>query len=193
MPGIATSLSTSKFELFAFSGYADVTGGSEDALELDCPVQGTGSADTQDQENWIEYAIEEMVVGPHWRRIDGVCPIVVIGGHSQVSPDVADAMGFRVSGVTNIDTVQVSGASRIRLSVGVLVRGGLDGQILTLVYQVRAWGHLSVPMGTEGFCLEGQRLRMATSGRRNSPLGRRPGQPAQERTCTRGIHVSRLK
>ena len=65
-------------------------------------------------------------------------------------------MGFRVQGVTNVDPVVVAaGDSRIRLSVSVAVRGGLDGKILTIAYQVTAWGRLSNPTGDEGVFFAG--------------------------------------
>jgi hypothetical protein len=155
MPAITVQIPTipipQRRDLLVFSGYADFTGGPDDASDIKGPLEGTGSADTSDQEDWVEYLVEQVVVGPHWRLIDGVCPTVVIGGHSQVSPDVADAMGFRVQGISNIDMVVLGpSASRIRLSVYVAVRGGLDGKILTLAYQVTAWGVLSIPMGNEG-------------------------------------------
>jgi hypothetical protein len=167
LPGLPTSLpSHAKPELFAFSGYADFTsneplptliptGISPDLPTIPDPLQGQGPADSDEQEIWVEYEIEEMIVGPHWRTIDGVCPTVVIGGHSQVSPDIADAMGFRVQGISKVDQVGSAGDSRIRLSVGVAVRGGLDGKILTLAYQVTAWGVLSNPMGNEGVFFAG--------------------------------------
>jgi hypothetical protein len=157
VPGVPTSIpENSHADLFVFSGYADFTGGLDDSSLINGPLEGTGFADTADQEVWIEYDIEQVIVGPHWRRIDGVCPTVIIGGHSQVSPDVADAMGFKVQGVTNVDKVPAtSGGSRIRLSVSVAVRGGFDGKILTLAYQVTAWGLLMVPMGTEGIFFVG--------------------------------------
>jgi hypothetical protein len=159
MPGIPVLVPnkppTLKRELFVFSGYADFTGGSGDSSDINGPLEGTGYADTDNQEIWVEYDIEQMIVGPHWRAIDGVCPTVVIGGHSQVSPDVADAMGFRVQGISKVDQVGSAGNSRIRLSVNVAVRGGLDGKILTLAYQVTAWGVLSIPMGNEGVFFAG--------------------------------------
>ena len=147
MPGLA-SATGALGDLFVFSGYADFTGGPE-------PLIGTGEEDTNDQEKWVEYNIVNIRVGPRWLRLRGVCPTVVIGGHSQVSPDNADAMGFRVQGITVIELVNreepaQSGvfASRIELGVNVIVRGGLDGQFLTLAYQVTAWGTLASPMGT---------------------------------------------
>lgn len=157
LPGLPTTVPTTPVtELFVFSGYADFTGGSEDSSDIDGPIEGNGFADSALQTQWLEYDVEEIVVGPHWRRIDGVCPTVVIGGHSQLSPDVADGMGFRVQGISNVDTVTVaSGAKRIRLSVNVAVRGGLDGRILTLAYQVTAWGRTFGPFGNEGVFFAG--------------------------------------
>ena len=171
MPGISTNIPTATpGELFVLSGYADFTGGSGDSSDINGPLEGDGFADTAAQETWVEYDIEQMVVGPHWRRIEGVCPTVVIGGHSQVSPDVADAMGFRVQGITKVDSVSVAaGANRIRLSVNVAVRGGLDGKILTLAYQVTAWGRLSVPMGNEGVFLLDRRIQLKSQRLVGSP------------------------
>ena len=136
-------------DLFVFSGTAGFTGGPEE-------LAGTGKPDTDPQGTWMEYNIVKMRVGPHWSRLHGVCPMVVIGGHSQVSPDVANAMGFKVQGVTDIQKVQVStGVERIELSVNVLVRGGTDGAILSLAYQVMAWGALAPDMGNEGVFFAG--------------------------------------
>jgi hypothetical protein len=160
MPGIATGVPTaSPADLFVFSGYADFTGGSDDSGDIKGPLEGTGFSDTNNQATWVEYDIEEVVVGPHWRSIEGVCPMVVIGGHSQVSPDEADAMGFRVQGISKIDTKSyVGGGKRIRLSVSLAVRGGLDGKVLTLAYQVSAWGRLLPKMGAEGVFFPGEAL-----------------------------------
>src|SRR5262249_49501294 len=136
-------------DLFVFSGYADFTGGPES-------LQGDGDADTAAQETWIEYDIVEMRVGPHWLRVDGISPVVVIGGHSQGAPDVADAMGFRVQAITDVNVVQTTpGVRRIDLGVNVTVRGGLDGKILSLAYQVTAFGALASPIGTEGIFFAG--------------------------------------
>jgi hypothetical protein len=147
MPGL-TSSAGPLGDLFVCSGFADFTGGPEALI-------GTGEVNTDDQAKWVEYDIIEMRVGPRWLRVRGVCPTVVIGGHSQVSPDEANAMGFKIQRVTNIALVSrveppESGTlvSRIELGVNVVVRGGLDGQILTLAYQVTAWGTLASPMGT---------------------------------------------
>jgi hypothetical protein len=168
LPGLPTSsYFLSRRDLFVFSGYADFTsneplptliptGITPDLPTTPEPLRGQGAPNTDDQAIWVEYDIEELVIGPHWRTIDGVSPTVIIGGHSQVSPDVANAMGFRVQGVTNVDQVDVAaGGNRIRLSVSVAVRGGLDGKILTLAYQVMAWGRLSNPIGDEGVFFAG--------------------------------------
>jgi hypothetical protein len=143
MPGLASSTGTLG-DLFVFSGYADFTGGPE-------PLKGEGEQDTEDQETWIEYNIVKMRVGPHWLRLRGACPVVVIGGHSQLSPDHADAMGFRVQGISDVQLVTDNdGIRRIELGINVVVRGGVDGQILTLAYQVTAWGTLAIPIGNKG-------------------------------------------
>ena len=36
-------------EFFVFSGYADFTGGSDDASDINGPLEGNGFADTQNQ------------------------------------------------------------------------------------------------------------------------------------------------
>jgi hypothetical protein len=157
MPGLLTTSPTGPVQgdLFVFSGYADFTGSGPQ-------IQGKGAQDTEDQEDWVEYDAE-FLVGPHWRLLRGVSPIVVIGGHSQVSPDHADAMGFRVQGITKISLVQdqVQSFTRIQLNVGVLVRGGVDGKVLSLAYQGTAWGSpdltggAAAPFGTEGVFFPG--------------------------------------
>jgi hypothetical protein len=150
MPGIPTGAPTgTPADLFAFSGFADFTGGKESLM-------GIGKADTKGQETWIEYEIVEMRVGPHWLRVHGICPAVFIGGHSQVSPDVAEAMGFRVQDITSVDLVETSpGVRRIELNVNLVVRGGFDGTILSLGYHVTAWGTLANPIGSEGVFFAG--------------------------------------
>jgi hypothetical protein len=150
MPGIGNPGSTLG-DLFVFSGYADFTGGP-----ITEALTGLGGVDTEDQEDWIEYNITKVRIGPHWLRVHGISPLVVIGGHSQASPDEADAMGFRVQGITNVQLVEDSaGVRRIELDVNAVVRGGFDGQILTLAYQVNAWGMLANPIGTEGIFFAG--------------------------------------
>jgi hypothetical protein len=150
MPGVLTGPPTNApGDLFVFSGFADFTGGQE-------PLIGTGPKDTHAQETWVEYNIVEMRVGPHWLRVHGICPVVSIGGHSQLSPDVADAMGFRVQGITQVELVETTpGVRRIQLGVNVVVRGGVDGTILSLAYQVTAWGTLATPIGSEGVFFQG--------------------------------------
>ena len=144
MPSVPTGPPTSGGDLFVFSGFADFTGGNE-------PLIGVGSTDGAFQKSWEEYNIVEMRVGPHWLRVHGICPAVSIGGHSQLFPDEADAMGFRVQGITSVDLVETSpGVRRIQLGVNVVVRGGVDGRILSLAYQVTAWGTLANPIGNEG-------------------------------------------
>lgn len=150
MPGVPTGPPTSApGDLFVFSGFADFTGGPE-------PLIGVGSTNDKFQEAWEEYNIVEMRVGPHWLRVHGICPAVSIGGHSQLMPDSADAMGFRVQGITSVDVVETSpGVRRIQLGVNVVVRGGVDGTILSLGYQVTAWGTLANPIGNEGVFFQG--------------------------------------
>lgn len=155
MPGVGTAVvpgqAATPRDIFVFSGYADFTGGPEGEA-----LTGIGVQDTVQQIDWIDYSIVEMRVGPHWLRLDGICPTVVVGGHSQLSPDHADALGFRVKRVTAVDLVQTSpGIRRIQLSVDVTVRGGFDGQILTLAYHVTAFGALASPIGNEGVFFAG--------------------------------------
>jgi hypothetical protein len=143
MPRLTTTGPTGPVpgDLFAFSGYADFTASDGPQIE------GVGEANTSDQATWVEYDAE-LVVGPLWRLLRGVSPIVVIGGHSQVSPDDADAMGFKVQGITKVSLIQTQGQSfsRIQLNVSVVVRGGVDGKILSLAYQGTAWGSLGLTL-----------------------------------------------
>jgi hypothetical protein len=154
MPGVGVVVpgqAATARDMFVFSGYADFTGGPEGEA-----LTGVGAQDTVQQLNWIDYSIVEMRVGPHWLRVDGICPTVVVGGYSQLSPDNADALGFRVNGITAVDLVLTSeGFRRIQLSVDVTVRGGHDGQVLTLAYQVTAFGALANPIGNEGVFFAG--------------------------------------
>jgi hypothetical protein len=155
MPGVGTVVAPGQGavprDMFVFSGYADFTGGPEGEA-----LTGVGAQDTVQQLDWIDYSIVEMRVGPRWLRVDGICPMVVVGGHSQLSPDNADGLGFRVQGITAVDLVQTSpGTRRIQLSVDVTVRGGHDGQILTLAYHVTAFGALASPIGNEGIFFAG--------------------------------------
>ena len=91
-----------------------------------------------------------MVVGPHWLRIDGVCPMVVVGGHSQVAVDEADSMGWQLSPVTDMKLVEFGGFRRIELNINVEIKGGLTGSIPWLTYQVQAYGKLANDIGNEG-------------------------------------------
>ena len=60
-------------------------------------------------------------------------------------------MGFRVQGISDVQLVTDNdGIRRIELGINVVVRGGVDGQILTLAYQVTAWGTLASPIGNKG-------------------------------------------
>jgi hypothetical protein len=157
MPGLVTTSPTGPVagDLFAFSGYADFTGAGPQ-------IEGVGDVNTDSQETWVEYDAE-LVVGPHWRTLRGVSPIVVIGGHSQVSPDEAQAMGFKVQGITKISLVQAQGDlfTRIQVNVSVVVRGGVDGKVLSLAYQGTAWGTPfptgipTAPFGPEGVFFPG--------------------------------------
>lgn len=150
MPGVPTGAPTNTpGDLFVFSGYADLTGGQE-------LVIGEGQTDTTDQEKWIEYNIVEIRIGPHWLRVHGICPSVFIAGHSQLSPDNADGMGFRVQAINKVNLVETTpGVRRIELEVNVVVRGGVDGMILSLGYHVMAWGTLAASIGNEGIFFTG--------------------------------------
>lgn len=87
MPRLATQTSSgvvNEGDLFVFSGYA-AFGDPEPLVGM-----GTGTGDDVPPylpEAWAQYDVIRMRVGPHWLRLHGVCPTVVIGGYSQVSPD----------------------------------------------------------------------------------------------------------
>ena len=95
-----------------------------------------------------------MIVGPHSRAIEK-CANCCDRGSLSGFAGLADAMGFRVQGISKVDQVGVAGDMRIRLSVNVAVRGVPYGKILTLAYQVTAFGVLSIPMGDEGVFFAG--------------------------------------
>ena len=76
MPGLPTSsYLLSRRDLFAFSGYADFTSNEPLPTLIPTgitpnlptppePLKGQGAANTDDQEIWVEYDIEELVVCP---------------------------------------------------------------------------------------------------------------------------------
>lgn len=134
--------------LFFFSGYARFNW--HDSPEPQSYIHGEGDNDSKEQEDWVEYLVTDMIIGPHWRGVKQVCPIVVVGGHSQFSPDEADAMGFEVINIEQINMVQIGSTRRIELQVKVRVRGGRFGDVLSLAYQVTAYGVLDNPKGDEG-------------------------------------------
>jgi hypothetical protein len=138
--------------LFFFSGYANFGSPEE-------PLQGVGVVDTDQQAKWVNYEVTDMIVGPHWLAVRDVCPMVVAAGHSQVSPDEADAMGYEVTKLKDVNEVNFSDGAfrRIELQVNLRVRGGTDGKIPSLAYNVSAMGLLAPVtagnpdgIGTEG-------------------------------------------
>jgi hypothetical protein len=65
-------------------------------------------------------------------------------------------MGFRVQAINKVNLVETTpGVRRIELEVNVVVRGGIDGTILSLANQVTAWGTLANPIGNEGIFFKG--------------------------------------
>jgi hypothetical protein len=72
-------------------------------------------------------------------------------------------MGFKVQAITKISLIQTQGQlfSRIQLNVSVVVRGGVDGKVLSLAYYGTAWGYLfptgvpTAPFGPEGVFFPG--------------------------------------
>jgi hypothetical protein len=131
-------------DFFVFSGYA----------HFDKPtgqLVGTGDQDTDDQLTYVEYEVTDMFVGPHWLRLDEVCPIVVAAGHDQHKPDTAEALGYEITGIKAINLVSFGGFSRIELQVNLRVRGGWSGEVPSLAYQATAIGMLDPKsIGNEG-------------------------------------------
>lgn len=144
-------------DIVAFSGYAwfgektppDFDPGWETGWTSD--IRGEGDNDSDLQKAWSQFQVTDMIVGPHWRSLEGVSPSVVIAGHCQSSPDEADGMGGVMMGINQINIVAVGGGfKRIELQVSLAVRGGWRGQIPCLAYQATAFGMLAPNPGNEG-------------------------------------------
>lgn len=139
--------------LFVFSGWARF--GQPGFFEVepedyDISLVGSGDTDTDEQSDVVQYHVTDMYVGPHWLRVQGVCPLVVAGGAWQQAPDEADFMGWQVHSVNKINLVDFGGYKRIELQLTAQVRGGTDGSIPGLAYQVLAYGSLAKDIGNEG-------------------------------------------
>ena len=133
--------------LFEFSGFAQFVWGQN-------PILGVGGNDSDEQEIYQTYEIQDLLVGPHWLAVRQVCPFVVASGHDQLAPDEADAMGYEVTAITKVLLVNLGAFSRLELRVACKVRGGnqIDayGAIPAVAYRVSALGRLASPIGDEG-------------------------------------------
>ena len=84
-----------------------------------------------------------MEVGPPWRSVRDVSPIVTVAGFSFKDNDSADASGTEIRSCT-WDTVGLTGdqsnLERIRLKVDVRMCGGADYSVIKLAYHLVAVG-----------------------------------------------------
>jgi hypothetical protein len=127
-------------DLFFFSGFA----------KFDPSIHGTGNSDSDAQKKWVSYNVTDMRVGPRWDSLEHVCPMVVVAGHDLDNCDEADAMGYEIIQIEPPELVEKGGVKRIELSLQLQIRGGADGKIPRLAYNVSAYGKLSESAGNEG-------------------------------------------
>jgi len=135
--------------LFTFSGFAQFVWGKD-------PMFGTGTNDSDEQMDWVDYAVT-LIVGPHWQSLRQVCPLVVASGHDQLAPDEANGMGYEVTAINKVTLVKPNPKDaffRIQIQLSTKVRGGNTtdayGLIPALAYKVSAMGVLATPIGDEG-------------------------------------------
>lgn len=147
--------------LFEISGFAQFGPGVEVVPVPTQSLIGTGENDTTDQLKYVVYQITDMLVGPHWRDVQQVCPSVWAAGHDQAAPDEADGMGYEVPEITEVTLAGASGDQRLELKVLCKVAGGFDppddaddvlvwGRVPSLAYRVTAIGNLALDIGNEG-------------------------------------------
>jgi hypothetical protein len=142
--------------LFMFSGFAEFGPKVGDDPLLNTSLVGQGDDDTKEQLDYVEYDITDLIVGPHWTAVRGICPSVWAAGHDQAAPDNADGMGYQVTAIKKVNVVNQGTFSRIELQVSCKVAGGFDtshtawGRIPALAYRVSALGKLAASPGNEG-------------------------------------------
>ncbi|MGV0740919.1 hypothetical protein [Mycolicibacterium sp. XJ870] len=112
----------------------------EDVLQ-ELPLIGD-TYPNDDDKKWSPYEVH-MVVGPTWRSVRDVSPIVGVAGFSFKDSDAADASGTEILRCT-WDTVGLTGdqseMERIRLKVNLRLCGGNDYAIIKLGYHLVAVG-----------------------------------------------------
>ena len=95
-----------------------------------------------DDKTWRTHDVH-MEVGPPWRSVRDVSPIVTVAGFSFKDNDSADASGTEIRSCT-WDTVGLTGdqsnLERIRLKVDVRMCGGADYSVIKLAYHLVAVG-----------------------------------------------------
>jgi hypothetical protein len=120
---------TTNADLVVVSGYAT---GFEGQL--------TGSE--EDDYTDVLYQIE-MLVGPTWRKLTDVSPVVTPAGFKHLSSDTADNTGYGVTSCSWDRAEDPDGnMEKIRLTVEMFVRGGPDATVETLAYHLTAVGNL---------------------------------------------------
>jgi hypothetical protein len=97
-----------------------------------------------DSDSAPEYYECQIFVGPKWRGVNAVSPVVTVGGYSHFSSDTADVTGYRVEWCKwDFELGQSPAAgSQIRLKTYLHARGGADFSIRCLAYHLSARGIL---------------------------------------------------
>ena len=129
-------------DCIALSGYASFSEIPVNTLGGPSPSKLEG--DAGDDSVWVGYEVH-MVVGPKWRGVRDVSPIVTVAGFSFDDSDEADDSGYQVDTCT-WDTVGLSENQtefeRIRLKVNIRMRGGDGFSVTKLAYHLVAVGLL---------------------------------------------------
>jgi hypothetical protein len=106
------------------------------------PPPLTGDELDDNDEKWVSHVVH-MVVGPKWRDVRDVSPIVGLAGFSFMDNDSADASGTEIQGCA-WDTVglpeEETNFEQIRLKVNLRLCGGDRYSVIKLGYHLVAVG-----------------------------------------------------
>lgn len=91
-------------------------------------------------EDDIKYEVE-MTVGPVWRAIFDVSPVVTRSGFYHSDPDEDDADGYEIT-KCEWSLVETDEGKKIRLRTNLRVRGSDSHEITSLAFQLTAIGDL---------------------------------------------------
>jgi hypothetical protein len=131
-------------DCFAVSGYAKFHDGFQKSGKPHCPWTHALVGDSNDDEKWVRYRAY-LIVGPKWKSLKSVSPIVTVAGYTFSDSDEADASGAHIDGCS-WDTVGLpepeTDLERIRLKVELRVAGGSSYVVSKLAYHLIAIGSL---------------------------------------------------